>query len=1726
MEIWGALCPYGTYSVQSPENHTPMPLFRRSIPVIWLLAFGLLMIPQASARLYISEFLADNNDGLLDSDGDPSDWIELFNSGSDAIQLGGYYLTDNPSSLTKWPFPSLQLEPRQFLVVFASGKDRRDPGGQLHANFKIDSRGEYLGLIAPDGISVVSDFGRIDALPRQRENVSYGLMQSGTSTSRTLLSQNTQATVRIPTAADSALGTSWTEPSFDDSGWLDVAIGVGYDEDSTYIPEFGVGGNLGEELNGVNTSLYLRIPFQLTEASSVSELSLRMKYDDGFAAYLNGELIESANSPAEGDLSYDSEATSNHSDSEALVYQSFDLNNRIQLLRNGTNILAIHGLNDGLNSSDMLISPELNSVQITNPETGAPGFFSSPTPGAQNGESFAGFVEDPAFSVDRGFFTDQFQLQLSTVTDGAEIRYTLDGSPPSPNRGLIYSGPVSIAGTQVVRAMAHKAGFQPTNVATQTYIFPDDVASQTRPSGYPTSWGGEPRADYDMDTQITRSRQYSARLQRGLRDIPTLSVTGEADDFFGPNGIYVDTQNRSIEASVSAEYFHPDPTNDGVNIEGGFQIDCGVKLQGGASRNPGSSIKHSLSLRFRDLYGPGKLNYPVFEGTSVTTFDSIHLRAMYNNSWHHSNSGQRARATMIRDQWARDCMIAMGNADGGHGHFVHLYLNGLYWGVYNLHERLENDHYAAYNGFEDNEVLGLNPGRLTSEESSSFNSMKSLVANTRTTWARIQRVIDVDNYIDFVIAEYFGRNADLKNNDNWRAAGGGAANAPWRFYCWDTERILEDETNTSAPSNSGALDGALIFDDLERFREFRVRFADRAYKHLFHGGALTNLANRNRFQKYADQIDTAIICESARWGDDRSGGGSNGNYTRDENWTRAVYGTPGGPGTSPGNGVLGSWFPTSGTNRTDRMISTWRSRRFSGTSDTYLGTIQPPLFTVNGGTQHGGDIPTGGTLSATASSGSIYYTTDGTDPRLEGGNLSPGAILLSGQITLPSSGLVRMRARVGGGDSWSPLSEALFYLERRATASDLRITEINYNAVPASALEARDGANLSVPRLFGGGDFEFIEISNVSDSAVTLNGVQFTDGITFTFPVINLQPAGYVVIVADLEGFETRYGTGLPVAGQYSGALNNGGERISLVTSDGSSIQDFVYDDGGTWPGRADGIGSSLEVIDPASDYDNSENWRSSSEYNGSPGASGAGPDGRIVINEVLTNTDLPALDRIELHNTTTSSIEVMNWYLSDASGNYRKFRIPTGSIPAGGYMTWDENDFNAPEDLRISSYAGSDASAPTTVFRPGHGLSTGDVITISGYAGTGAYNGTFEITATGPDSFTIPAAFIDNHGTKGAYTRGEPFALSAQGDKVWLLEGNAQGHLLRFVDVVEFAAARASEALGRWPNGGGSETLVSMTAATLGAMNAPAQVGPVIISEVMYHPVATPENSFEYVELFNPGPAIENLANWRIRGGVDFDFTADHSLNTGETILVVGFDPVTDLISSTNFRSHYGIGTEVPLLGPWNDGPLRNDQGIVRLQRPDMPPPTDPELYPQVTEDEVRYLATAPWPTGPDGNGGSLHRVDSSLFGNFSSSWTGETPSPGTGAAEISYADFRELTFGPGSPPGSSELEDFDLDGFLNIVEYALGLNPLLADASLAPSPVVEGGELTLTFPSNPLLSDVRSIVEFSTDLVTWTPLGDVAVPTGNSSGLRKASITMAPYERLFLRISVTSIP
>jgi hypothetical protein len=1336
----------------------------------------------------------------------------------------------------------------------------------------------------------------------------------------------------------------------------------------------------------------------------------------------------------------------------------------------------------------------------------SPVYFAQPTPGAANTGQIQ--VEDTKFSHKRGYYTSAFNATITTATSGATIRYTLDGTVPLPTgNGTTYSGPIPVTTTTTLRAIAFKSGFAQTNIDTQTYIFPNDVVTQTRPAGYPTAWGGEPSADYDIDPQISQSAQYSARFLEGLRSVPTMSVVCNKDEIFATGGIYVDTQNRNVEASVSAEYFHPDSLLDGLNVEDGFQIDCGFKLQGGASRNPGSSIKHSMSLRFRAQYGQGSLNYSVFDGTNVATFDSIHLRAMYNNSWIHSSQDQPQRATMIRDQWARDSMIDMGNADGGQGHFVHLYINGIYWGLYNLHERLENDHYANYNGYNSSEVVGRNPGTPSAAEQAYYNSMISVVTNASSTWAQIQAVLDIDNYVDYFMVQNFGLNSDLKTNDNWRSAGGGTANAPWRFYCWDTERILESQTNLNSPGAGG--DGAEIFDDLSKHREFRVRFQDRANKHLFNEGALTNLNNRNRFEKYVFEIDTAIVCESARWGDDRSGGGFNGNFARDEDWIPALYGIPSGPGTNPTNGVFGSWFPLTGANRTTIIVNNWRTRTFAGTgsSDTFLGSVIAPVFTVNGSNQHGGEIPPGGTLSATAAAGSIYYTTDGSDPRSVGGGVSAGAILLSGNMTLPSSGLVGMRVRNGAGDSWSALSEANFYLENRAEFGDLRISEIHYNATGPFAIEAVAGANLAVPRKFTGADFDFIEVRNVSAETVNLDGAQFTKGVGFTFPLMTLAPGNFVIVAADVEAFSVRYGSGLPVAGQYAGTLDDGGELLTLVTWEGSDSGSVTFDNSGEWAGRADGKGSSLELINTASAaISTPDKWRASCEFNGSPGALGAGSDGRLVINEVFTNPELPDVDAIEIKNTSAGAISIDRLYLSDSSSNYRKFKFSAVGVQANAYAVYSEVDFNSPAVFSISNYSGAIATAPTTVTSTAHGLATGDIITISSYGGIGGYNDSFEVTLVDADSFMIDTVFLDNVAAKGTYTSGQPFGLSSNGETLWLIEGDGDGRLIKFVDQVDFAAARGGESLGRWPDGAGHSILISMVSKTLSAANSGPQVGPVVVTEVMY---AAASDSLEFVEICNTGSAIENLANWRLRGGADFDFTAAQELAPGGNLVVVAFDPANSLQANA-FRTAYGIGASVVLAGPFS-GALMDDLDTVRLQRADL---LNGSVYPQVTEDEIRYLKNTPWPPA-SGNGLSLQRTDLDGFGNFPVSWMAAAPNPGD--KPFDYADWAATNNVAADP-----LQDFDSDGVANLVEYALGMNPGKADVKLLPTIALNGASVQMIFPKNPALDDITYQVEMSTNLTEWSDVSDTLKSTANGIEMRSASVSLSPNERVFLRLRI----
>ncbi|MGC6564097.1 MAG: PQQ-dependent sugar dehydrogenase [Akkermansiaceae bacterium] len=187
----------------------------------------------------------------------------------------------------------------------------------------------------------------------------------------TLVAEGALGRYLVP--GNSSLDTTWMNPSFDDSSWNTANTGIGYDENTTYDSHFGTNGDLGNALNGVNTSFYLRIPFNVSNLASIGQLTLRMKFDDGFVAFLNGQRVADANPPEDASppetLTYNSEASANNSDNSAMTFQDFDLTPFLSDLQDGTNVLAIQGLNDGLGSSDMLITPELIASEVTGTES-------------------------------------------------------------------------------------------------------------------------------------------------------------------------------------------------------------------------------------------------------------------------------------------------------------------------------------------------------------------------------------------------------------------------------------------------------------------------------------------------------------------------------------------------------------------------------------------------------------------------------------------------------------------------------------------------------------------------------------------------------------------------------------------------------------------------------------------------------------------------------------------------------------------------------------------------------------------------------------------------------------------------------------------------------------------------------------------------------------------------------------------------------------------------------------------------------------------------------------------------------------------------------------------------------------------------------------------------------------------------------------------------------------
>ncbi len=921
-------------------------------------------------------------------------------------------------------------------------------------------------------------------------------------------------------------------------------------------------------MHGVNASLYLRIPFEAADPAAFGVLKLRARYDDGFVAYLNGREVARRNSPAEP--AWSSSATAEHRDVEALAAEEINISSHIGALRPGRNVLAVQALNVSRDDADFLIVPELEAVSFA---SGALRYFEEPTPGAPNDKpGFLGFVADTKFSADRGFFNMALDVAITTETAGAEIRYTLDGTAPAQAAGTLYTGPIHVTTTTTLRAAAFKAGFRSTNADAQTYIFPADVVKQTG-AGFPASWGGTP-ADYAMDPNVVGNPRYSRTIHDDITSrIPTLSISMDVADIFGPRGIYSSSEGRgdAWEKPCSVELIRPDGSP-------GWQVNCGVRVFGYGWRSHSASMKHALRLMFKRKYGPAKLERRFFPDFPVERFDDIVLRSQGSRSWNDFRTSIE-QTCYIRDAWARYTERDMGKL-GTSSTYVHLYLNGLYWGLYNPVERPDAEFLAEHLGGseEDYDALNARVGQLEVIDGSraGWDALVALARSSAVTtlegYTAIRESLDSTDLIDYLLINFYTGNQDWvgSNGNNMRVAGAPALGVGYKAFCWDMEYSIWNATDNVLNVLAQYDTPAALYARLKLNPEFRLDFADRVRRHFFHGGALTPGRTAERWLDRAAEIDRAVVGESARWGDRRR----EPPYTRDVEWVRER------------DRLTKSYFPQ----RTGILLSQLRQ------AGLYPG-LDAPEFN-----QHGGAIPRGFALEISAPAGTILFTLDGSDPRLEGGAAAPGARAYESPVILSSSTLVKARALDGA--AWSALTEAAFLLD---VPPALRITEVHYHPEPPAG-----------PSGFAADDFEFLELKNTGPEPLDLAGFRLVEGVAFDFSagsVKALAPGGFVLVVEDIEAFAARYGTaGLDITGEYSGQLSNAGERLRLEGPFGETILDFAYDD--AWYEETDGLGPSLEVIDPRKDppsWNEATSWQPSRSAGGSPGRDGSQePDGGL----------------------------------------------------------------------------------------------------------------------------------------------------------------------------------------------------------------------------------------------------------------------------------------------------------------------------------------------------------------------------------------------------------------------------------------------------------------------------------------------------------------------------------
>jgi hypothetical protein len=1304
------------------------------------------------------------------------------------------------------------------------------------------------------------------------------------------------------------------------------------------------------------------------------------------------------------------------------------------------------------------------------------GYFSTPTPGAANTTRGAGFGPDVLFSRRGGAFLNDFSLTLSTADTNSVIRYILlttnvaSGAAAATNiptsTSTLYTGPITISGPVEVRARA----------------FPNQT----------NLWPGEPR------TECYIKLNYAAATFSS--DLPVLLVHN-----LGGGSV-----PQSTDQSVIAMLFEPVNGRTSLTNPPTLVSRAGLNIRGRSTANYAQS---SFALEFWDEYNQDSkvefLGLPAESDWVLFGQNGYDPAFMHNPLTHQlcRDTGRYSSRTRFLEMFL--------NTAGGLVSFTSP-ASGNYFGLYTLQEKVKrsgdrlnieklesavtnsalitggylfkqddadsnertfyNTATQTYSVFQDppgiemvSDARAAQYKYVTSYFTQFSNALYS--ASYTNPVSGYAAYIDVDSWINNHILNAFVYNLDAyrlssffyKDRDKKLEMGPlwdfdrtlGAYNPSWdsgdkRCFnprLWRVQSSGDQGTDFFGNPN---LLGTRWWQRLFNDPDFWQRWIDR-WSEL-----RQDVLSTNHIFSVVDSLSSQVAQAQPR------------------EIARFTYTAP-RSGTVTANGYSYT-FP--GTYAGEiAYLKYWIADRLNFIDTNFLHT--PALSSGGGPIASGFQLTiTPATLEADTI---VYYTLDGTDPRLPGGGISSLASSNLGTTVLTFTNNVRLFARnyntkhanltnysgsVGGNppisSPWSAPAVATFV----TATPTLAITEVMYHPLaPANA-----NADAS--------DYEFIELKNTGSTSVSLVGLRFTNGIVFTFTatnaITNLGAGQYAVLVKNRTNFLSRYPAVTNIAGQYTNSLSNGGERIALVGPMLEPILNFAYND--SWYPTTDGQGFSLVIRNESgalSSWTNPASWRPSTAIYGSPGRADPTPADipAVWVNEALTHTDLPQLDSVEIYNPTAYPAAIGGWFLTDNHEKPAKYRIPAGTtIPSGGYVVFTQNQFDTGSNaFRFSSHG-------EEVY-----LFSGDGTNLTGY----------------------------RHG----------FEFGAQ------FNGRSYGRLVTSDGVEHFVSQQAN----------------SLGGVNFGAKVGPVVLSEIQYAPPPFGSNA--DTLDEYVELRNntgqPAPLYDTLFptnSWRLGGGIQYTFPTNISLPAWSYALVVTFDPAQDPVMLDWFRSRYGVDTNTPIFGPFS-GHLANEGDHVALYSPDHPDDTNsstPGYVPYVLIDEVHYQNSLPWPINADGTSNSLQRLSCFLYADEPANWIAAAPSPGRlnpGARLVDsdgdgLPDEWEAANGldPLSAAGINGAHgDPDNDGFDNLSEYLAGTSPTNSLELLRFEQVsIAGTNCVLAFtPRQQRLYSIEKVSALG-GTNTWSPLWtnisgsntlNFSDPLGSSARFYRIKASVAPY-------------